>query len=156
MASSTAGGISGAKDYLADRNAESTDFHAREQPAPDAALDAAMSNIRQSWTKGDVELLARHLNGKIEVAIDLQGRYLYSLEPGDLLEITRRAYGGATGLRFICDHLHSRSDGVYALTGRHLYTDKHGVERTVFFTYVLTKVKDDYIITEIATASDRE
>ncbi len=146
----------GAKDYLANRNAESTDYRVREQTAVDAALDGAISDIRQSWTKGDIEPLARHVNGATDIAVLINGKYLYSLAPGDFLGVTRDAYGSVAGLRFIADHLHLRADGIYALTGRHLYTDKKGDDRTVYFTYVLTKLKDDYVVTQIATASDRE
>jgi len=40
--------------------------------------------------------------------------------------------------------------------GQRLYTDKQGDERTVYFTYVLAKLKNEYTVTQIASAADRK
>jgi hypothetical protein len=146
----------GADDYFADRNVASTDYRVREQPGADAALDAAVADVRESWAKGDVEPLARHMRKDVQIAVSLQDKYLYSLEPGDFLEVTRAAFGSSGSQSFVADHLHQRTDGVYALTGRHLFSDNKGHERTVYFSYVLTRIQDEYVLTQIASIPDRE
>ncbi len=143
----------GADDYMAERNVEGADYRVREQLTADAALGAVITDITRSWTKGDVEPLARHVRKESPIAIVLRGKYQYSLEAGDLLAITRAAYNSPTPLRFVADHIHKRAAGVYALTGRHIYTDNSAIERTIYFTYVLARTKDDYTVTQMATAA---
>jgi hypothetical protein len=146
----------GAKDYLADRNADSSDYRVHERDAADAALDTAVSAIRQSWLKSDVEPLARIVRKDAPIAIILQGKYVYTLEAGDFLEVSRAAYSSGSGLQFIVDHLHRRADNIYSVTGRHIYYDKIGIEHTVFFSYVLEKVQGEYTITQVASAINQE
>jgi hypothetical protein len=146
----------GAGDYINDSNVEKGEYRGRESAVDDAALDKAIADIRQSWLDGDVEPLAAHVSKDTRIAVVLSGKYLYSLESGDFLGVTRAAYESAPRLRFVLDHLRRRDDGVYALTGRHLFTDNSGMERAVYFTYVLTKGHSDYMITQVASAPDKE
>jgi hypothetical protein len=146
----------GADDYLAERNAENGDYRIREGKTDDPELETALKDIKQSWLNSDVEPLANHVRRETEIAVILRGKYQYSLEAGDFLEITRSAYGSASKLRFTLDHLHRKADGIVTLTGRHFYTDNLGQERVVYLSYVLVKMKDTYIITQIASAPDKE
>jgi hypothetical protein len=146
----------GADDYLAERNVEGREYLGKEIPADDPALEKALADIRQSWFDGDVGLLATHVNRDTKIAIILSGKYVYSLESGDFLGVTQAAYESSTHLRFVLDHLHRRDDGVYALTGRHLFTDSNGIDRAAYFTYVLTKGRTDYTITQVGSSPDRE
>jgi hypothetical protein len=146
----------GADDYLATRNVEGKEYVGTEVPTDDPALEKAIADIRQSWIDGDIAPLAAHVGKDTKIAIVLDGKYVYSLESGDFLGVTQAAYESTNHLRFILDHLHRRDDGVYALTGRHLFTDSNGKERTAYFTYVLTKDHGEYTITQVASAPDRE
>lgn len=146
----------GADDYFADTNVEGKEYLGKEAAADDAALEKAIADIRQSWIDGDVAPLAAHVNKDTKIAIVLDGKYVYSLESGDFLGVTQAAFESTPRPGFVVDHLHRRDDGVYALTGRHLFTDNSGKERTVYFTYVLAKERSDYTITQVASAPDRE
>jgi len=146
----------GADNYLAARNVENKEYVGSETAADDAALDEAITDIRRSWIDGDIAPLADHVSKDGKIAVVLSGKYIYSLESGDFLGVTKAAYESANRLRFVLDHLHRRDDGVYALTGRHLFTDNSGKERAAYFTYILTKERSGYMITQIASAPDRE
>lgn len=146
----------GADDYMADRNADKQNYRVGEQAGADRALQAAVSDIQASWRKGDVEPLSRHVRKDTPIAVVLRGKYLYSLEAGDFLGVTEAALASTNKPTFLVDHLHRRADGIFALTGRHLFTDNRGNERTIFFTYVLQEVEGDYTIIQIAAADDRD
>ena len=41
------------------------------------------------------------------------------------------------------------------MTGRHIYKDKKGEEKTVFVSYVLENISGEYVITQIGTAPQK-
>lgn len=151
----------GADDYLADRNAADRaaaqdGYRVTEAREAGADLDVALDEIVASWRKADVEPLAALLRKDTPVAVFLNGKYVYALNSGDLLQLTRDAFAGKQNLRFELDHVHRRANGIYTATGRHLFTDSHGRDRAVYFSYVLAKVRDSLVITQMGAVAENQ
>ena len=144
----------GVKNYDADRNLSENAYKLGEDE-PGAALSLAVRRITESWRTGDIEPLSKHLLRRTRLAIILNGNYQYSMDAGDFLSLTRTALSSASDLQFIPDHLVRKSDRTFVLTGRHLFKDKSGEDRTVYFSYVLQLSGDIYLISQLSTAPDR-
>lgn len=144
----------GVKNYDSDRNM-TEDVYKLGDDEPGAALSLAVRRIMDSWRTGDVEPLSKLLLHRTRLAIILNGNYQYSMDSGDFLSLTRTALSSATDLQFIPDHLIRKSDKTFVLTGRHLFKDKSGEDRTVYFSYVLQLSGDIYLISQLSTAPDR-
>ena len=124
-------------------------------PARDAALEATLSDIRDAWKTGKIDPLAKHVRRDAKVAVYLRGKYQYSLDAGDYLDMTRDALSATKTVRFELDAPQRKENGVYTVTGRHIYRDKDGNERTVHVTYVLEKADTDYVLTQVGSAPDK-
>ena len=48
-----------------------------------------------------------------------------------------------------------KEKGITLVTGRHVYIDKSGNQRTVFLSYLFEKTDNIYYITQVGTAPDR-
>ncbi len=131
----------------------------RSLPAPapvrDAALDSALSDIRDSWKTGKIDSLAKHVRRDAKVAVYLRGKYQYSLDAGDYLDMTKDALSATHTVRFDLDAPKRKENGVYTITGSHIYRDKDGNERTVHVTYVLEKSDSEYVLTQVGSAPDK-
>ena len=137
-----------------------------------AALDRTVGDLQNAWTRGKLDLLAKHVQRDIRISVFLRGKYQYSLESGDYLDMTRDALAATKTVRFELDKIQRQSNDmyntIYTVTGRHIYRDKNvtsvpgditapdpNAEHTVYVTYVLQKIGNDYIITQVGTAPDR-
>lgn len=147
----------GADSYEKDRNADSNDYRISEpENSSDSALREAINDIKESWSKRSMEPLTKHLNRDSRVAVVLKGRYAYSLEAGDYLDLTNSALMSVSTADFVIDHIHPRSKDVYAVTGRHLYRDINRQDRATYFTYVIVKTGHEYIIAQVGSSPDKE
>ena len=130
------------------------------QPTPkveikDAALDSTLNDIKDAWKTGKIDPLAKHVRRDAKVAVYLRGKYQYSLDAGDYLDMTHDALAATKTVRFELDNAQRKQKGVYTLTGRHIYQDKDGKEHTVYISYVLEQVDNDYVITQVGSAPDK-
>ncbi|HZP83539.1 MAG TPA: hypothetical protein VFB21_17980 [Chthonomonadaceae bacterium] len=121
----------------------------------DKSVEAAADDIRKAWQNGDIELLAKHIRRDSRIAVYLRGKYQYSLDAGDYLDMTRDAFQTTKTIRVELDNVKKKENDVYTLTGRHVYRSKDGQQRTVFISFVLEKMDDNYIITQVGTAPDQ-
>jgi hypothetical protein len=127
----------------------------RNRPSQDEALETAVSDIQKAWRNRDVDALSKHLPKGGKIAVTLRGKYQYSLEPDDYLDLTRDAFRTTKTVRFTLETPQFKENGVYTVTGRHVYEDKDGDQHTVYISYVLEKTDDEYVITQVGTAPDR-
>jgi hypothetical protein len=124
--------------------------------APKASpIDSAVADIKQAWQGRDIQLLAKHIRSDSRIAVYLRGKYQYSLDASDYLDITRDAFAATKTVRFTLDRVQRKQKDVYTVSGRHVYTDKDGEERTVHVSYVLEKMDDEYVITQVGSAPDQ-
>lgn len=126
-----------------------------EQSKREKTVEAAAEDIRKAWQNGDIELLARHIRRDSRIAVTLRGKYQYSLDASDYLDMTRDAFDTTKTIRVELGSVKKKENGVYTLTGRHVYRNKDGQQRSVYISFVLEKMDDNYIITQVGTAPDR-
>ncbi len=122
---------------------------------PDDGLKAAVDDIQKAWQDRNIQLLVKHLRSDAQVAVYLRGKYQYSLDSGDYGDMTRDAFHATKTVSFTLDGVQRKEDGVYVVTGRHLYKDKDGAEHTVHVSYVLERTDGGYYITQVGTDPDK-
>ena len=141
--------------YRVGENARRTDKDPVKEAPKDAALDAAVADIRDAWKTGKMDPLAKHVRKDARIAVYLRGKYQYSMDAGDYLDMTRDALTATKTTRFELDKVQRKQNGIYTVTGRHTYRDKDDNEHTVFVSYVLEKSDDGYVITQVGSAPEK-
>jgi len=126
-----------------------------EKPVKDVQLTAAIADLTTAWRKGNIQLLAKHTRKDGKIAVYLRGKYQYSLDISDYLDMTRDAFTATRTLRYDLDGVQRKDNTVTTVTGKHIYRDKKDNERTVYVSYVLEKMGEEYYITQVGTAPDR-
>ncbi len=141
-------------DYRIGEPAPKPEKQVEASEKTDKALANALSDIKKAWAERDIQLLAKHIRRDARVAVYLRGKYQYSLDTTDYLDMTRDAFRSTQTMKFTLDKPQRKERGVYAITGSHTYKLKNGEERTVHVSYALEKMDGDYIITQVGTAPD--
>jgi hypothetical protein len=121
----------------------------------DAVLDNAVADIDAAWKTGDIQMLAKHIRRDARVAVYLRGKYQYSLDAGDYLDMTRDAFRATRTVSFTLDKVQRKEKGVYTVSGRHTYMDQKDKNHTVLVNYVLEKGDDEYYITQVGTSPEK-
>ena len=118
-------------------------------------IDKAAADIAKAWKSGDIQSLSAYIDPNAKISISLRGKYQYSLDARDYLDLTRDAFAATKTVRFEMDAPVRKERGVYLLTERHVYQNKDGAERTVYVNYVLELKDDKYQITQVGSAPDK-
>ena len=119
------------------------------------AVDRAAADIAKAWRTRDIQILSNYIDAKAKIAISLRGRYQYSLDARDYLDLTSDAFKATKTVRFELDAPVRKERGVYLLNGKHIYQAKDGTERTVHVNYVLELQEEKYRITQVGSAPDK-
>lgn len=145
------------RDKEEELNAREREMRDREGRAwrQNRDLTIAVDDISRAWMDKDIQMLAKHTRRDVAIAVYLRGKYQYSLDAADYLDMTRDAFRAARTLKFKLDKVERKEADIYLVTGRHTYRDKEGEERSVLVSYVLEKMNEDYIITQVGTAPER-
>ncbi len=145
-----------ARNQATDQNGQNYRIGEGGQKAKSPA-QAAVDDIQKAWQTGDIEPLAKHIRRDSRIAVYLRGKYQYSLDAGDYLDMTRDAFRSMHTEHFDLDQLHLKQNGIYTVTGRHVYKNDVGQDRTVFISFVLEKTDADneYVITQVGTSPDQ-
>ncbi len=148
--------------YLNRNNAQDGGYRVGEnarksvkEAVKDPLLDATIADIQNAWKTSKLDTLAKHVRRDARVAVYLRGKYQYSLDAGDYLDMTRDALAATKTSSFELNNVQRKQKDVYTVTGRHVYRDKDDNEHTVFITYVLEKSEADYIITQVGSAPEK-
>jgi hypothetical protein len=139
-------------DLDGDSNGRNGNANIADAARRDSLLANAILDIETAWNRQDIRFLARHVYRDTPVAVHMKGKFLYSLDGGDYLRITRDAVAATKTISFALDKVRQKARGIYTVSGRHSYTDKDGASRTVLVSYVLERVEDDYYLTQVGTA----
>jgi hypothetical protein len=119
-----------------------------------AALDTALVDIRNAWVNARLDLLRNHVEEEADIAVLLDGKYDYSLEPEDYVNMTSDALDQMKTSSFTWTTVRHRTDGAYTAFGKHIYLDAEGTEKTVYVSYTLKRDGGTYWITEVGSSAE--
>ena len=115
----------------------------------------AIAELEEGYRGGNIDSMAALCDPNGQVSIFLQGEYSYSMSSSDYLDLTRDAFSSTQTIDFTFTTLHKRSDGVYAVAGRHRYRDQSSRERSVYVSYVFEDQGGNWTLTQVETTPDR-
>jgi hypothetical protein len=118
-------------------------------------LENAIDELREGFRRGNIDSLVTLTDPQGEVAIFLKGKYEYSMSSNDFLDLTRDALASTRTIQFDLTQLHKRGEGVYVVSGKHVYRDQDDRSRTVYVSYVLESLENQWTLTQMGTAPDR-
>ena len=137
-------------DYYLNRNRnyDAYDVHDRN-------LDRAVADIEEAFRYNDIERLVFLTDPSVRISIFLRGKYEYSMDSRDYLDLTRDAMRTIDTIDFDLYRVRRRSADVYVASGRHVYRSRDGQKRTVYVSFVLERIDGRWVITQAGTAPDR-
>jgi hypothetical protein len=138
-------------DYYLNRSRDAFD----PDSVADRGLRDAIDDIRDAFHYGSIEHLINLVDPGIKMAIFLKGKYEYSLNSNDYLDMTRDAMRNMDTVQFDITRLRKRAASVYVASGKHVYRNREGQTRTVYVSFVLEKLRDRWTITQVGTSPDR-
>ena len=130
-------------------------FNDRALAQRDPGLLNAIDELHEAFRSGNIDALVALTDPNTEIAIYLKGNYEYSIDANDYLDLTRDALSSMKTIQFDLTLLHKRAEGVYVVSGKHVYWGKNGETRTVYVSYVLESLRDQWTLTQVGTAPDR-
>jgi hypothetical protein len=116
------------------------------QPQQPAGLDAVTTDLTTGWTSNNVGLVIGHIDPNTQVAIYLNGNYLYSVSGTDYANMTRDAMKNIKTVSYTLDNMQQRSDGAYVLSGTHQFYDVNNNLKTVGVDFTVSPVGGKWII----------
>lgn len=136
-------------DYYSER-----DFRDAIDRAP-AGLERAVDDIREAFRYGNINPIVDLTDPGVKVAIFRQGKYEYSLETNDYLDMTRDALRTTETVSFDLTRVRRRSEGVYSISGKHVYVNRDGERRAVYMSFVLEYLRGRWTLTQVGNSPDR-
>ena len=121
----------------------------------DPDLKRAVYDMEDAFRNDDIALLAPLTDPAANISIFAKGRFEYSLNPNDYLDMTRDFLRSAHTTGFTAYRVHPRDRGVYQVFARHTYQDQNGQSRTVYLCVVMERINDRWTITQIDTSPAR-
>ena len=115
-------------------------------------LDYALSDIRDAWLNGRSDLIADHVRNGRQIAVLLDGRYDYSIEPDDYVQMTTDAIDQMQTVSFTWESVRQRTDGAFTAFAKHTYRDSDGTVKTIYVSYTLRSIGGSYIIEEVGSS----
>jgi hypothetical protein len=116
-------------------------------------LDDTLSDIRQAWTDGRLDLITNHTRTGQSIAVLLDGRYDYSLDLDDYIAMTSDAIDQMQTISFTWESVRERADGGYTAFGKHVDRDQAGLQQTVYVSYTLRGIAGQYVIEEVGSST---
>jgi hypothetical protein len=118
-------------------------------------LANAVDELREAFGHGNIDALVALTDPKTRIAIFERGKYQYSLDPNDFVDMSRDAIQSTQTIAFDLTMIHERAAGVYVVSGEHVYRDPNGRSRKVYVSYVLEDLGGVWTLTQVGTAPDR-
>lgn len=115
----------------------------------DRDLRDTVYDLEDTFRNEDIGLLAPLTDPHSDIAIFSRGRYQYSLNPNDYLDMTRDFLRAVHTVEFTAYRVHRRAPGVYQVFARHVYREQDGDEKTVYQVIVLEQLHNRWTITQI-------
>jgi len=117
-------------------------------------LANAVDELREAFGREDIDALVTLMDPDTRIAVFERGQYQYSLAPNDFVDMARDAFQSTQTVAFDLTRIHQRADGVYVVSGEHVYRDGDGHTRQVYVSYVLEDIGGAWTLTQVGTAPD--
>lgn len=114
----------------------------------------AIDELSETFQNGDIDALAALISPNVSIAIYERGKYRYSMDSADFVDLTRDAIQNNHVANFNLTMLHEREPGVFSVSGSEAYTDASGETRTVWVSYVLQDFSGQWTLTQVGTSPD--
>jgi hypothetical protein len=121
----------------------------------DPELKQAVYDLADAFREEDITLLTELTDPDTKIAIFSSGRYEYSLEPGDYLDMSRDFMYAAETANFDVERVLTKTSGVYQVFAKHTYRNREGDNRTVYLCFVIENISGRWAITQVDTSPDR-
>jgi len=122
---------------------------------PRGSIDWALKEIREAWLRGDVDRIERYVERDRRIHVYLDGKYNYSIEGGDYLDMTRDEMARIDTVDLDFYSVRRRGDDTYVAYGAHTFYDPDGSRKTVYVSYTLEKIHGDWVLTEVGSSKSR-
>lgn len=130
-------------------------YYLSRSSSADTPVSGTLSDIRSAWMGGRADLIKSHVDGSKQIAVLLDGKYDYSVDASDYIDMTTDAIGQLHTTSFTWEEVRKRADGDYAAFGKHVYRDSSNQEKTVYVSYTLMPVKHGkFMITEVGSSEN--
>jgi len=137
-------------DYYLSRN----DYYYDDQYR-DRTLNRAIDNLRDAFRDSNIDLLAELTDPNVRIAVFRRGKYEYTLEANDYLDMTRDMMRTTETIDFDLYRVRRRARDVYVVSGKHVYLNRDDEKRTVYVSFVLERLQGRWVLTQVGTAPDR-
>lgn len=116
--------------------------------------ERAINDIRHAWIEDDPTSFNAHLTDQIDVRIYLNGEYSYSTATNDYYAMTADTMSTShtTAMDFQSPVWISSHEVFY--TGRQVFTDPDGGQRTLYISYRLRKLGSDWYVVAFGSSAD--
>ena len=127
----------------------------RDNRSIEPALRRSIEDLEDAFRYSDINRLVYLTDAGIEIAVFSQGKYEYSLTANDYLDMTRDFMVSADTIAFDVFRVRRRSYDVYNLAAKHVYRSHDRQTRVVYLSFVLERIRNDWVITQVDTAPDQ-
>lgn len=118
-------------------------------------IGEAVDELQEAFVEGNIDSLVALTDPKVRIAVFLRGKYRYSIDSGDYIDMTRDALRAAETITFDITRVHERTAGVYVVSGEQVYRDHDGNARKVYASFVLEAINNMWTLIQVGTAPDR-
>ena len=124
-----------------------TGYHLDESGAQQAVED-----IRRSWLRSDIDLLAYHLTDQQDIQVYFDGKYEYTTSTEDYYGMTADAMATTATVAMDFDRPIWISSHEVFYTGRHVFYDPDGIRNSVYVSYRLRRLGGEWYIVAIGSS----
>jgi hypothetical protein len=135
-----------------------TDDNAFDQPSLNAmepGLLNATDEISEASQNGNIDAMVSLVDPNVSIAIYTQGKYQYSMNANDYLDLTRDTIKSVKTVSLSLGYLRQDSPTIYTLSGKQVYVGLNGQNRTVYLSFVLQDISGQWTLTQVETSPDR-
>ena len=117
-------------------------------------VTSAIGDIRQAWFGNDIDRIARHLTDELDVQVYFDGEYSYTTSTDDYYAMTADALATSSTVDLSFDPPIFISSHEVFVTGCHVFYDPDGGRQTVYVSYRLRRLGNQWYLVAIGTSLD--
>jgi hypothetical protein len=121
----------------------------------DPGFNDAVNHILDTFHGGNIQDMVNVTDPDVKISVFLKGKYQYSMTSDDYLDITRDALTNLDTISFNLDRIKRKASGVYSVSGIHIFADKNGTEHKVYVSFVLERIHDNWVLTQVDDSPGR-
>jgi hypothetical protein len=123
-------------------------------PADCTGARGVVAEIRDAWLSNDIGSLARRARGDLGVHVDFDGEYAYSTSAVDYCTMTADIMATTQTLDITFDDPVWLSSHEVLYTGRQLLSDPDEDEQTVYVSYRLRNLDNDWYVVGVGSSTE--